>query len=277
MAMRSILFWVLFFIPAVAMAGNYCADVNTAGAWKMEETTGDFADCTINASPGVVSGVNMGASGKYNNGARFANVNNAYVNFGSATVLDNLFDGGGTVGVWVSLDSAGTASIYCSGAAILSKGDADGWGLCVNTDGSLVFTSKWAGGNVAWTTTTAPFSGFTSTFKHVLVYYNSSSASNTPSVYADCSALTVTQGAIAPFSTRNTDAAINLAAGIDGLGTTTGEMSGYMDELILYKGDLTGSCSDLANGGLDGSVGGGGGGAVVSGGKVIYGTFYGAI
>lgn len=264
--MKKIFLFILLIAPLNAWAVNYCTDPNTAGAWKLDETSGNYTDCTSNGNAGVITGtINQSATLKFGNAASFTNVNNTQIDFGSAAVLDNLFDGGGTFAAWVSADGAGTAGIFCSDGTIFSKGNGDGVSLCLNSTGSVEFTSKWAGGTVTWTSTTNPFSAFDGTAHHILVYYNSDSISNNPTVEVDCSTLTMTQGATAPFGSRNTDAAIDLLFGLDGLGTSTGELNGKIDEAIYYNGDLTGSCSALSTNGIDGTHGSGGSGTVSTG------------
>lgn len=269
--MRALILAVLLSLAASsAWAVNYCTDVNTSGAWKFDESTGDFADCTANNNSGVISGtIDYSGVVKFDGAAVFTASSNSMINFGSGTTIDNLFDGGGTFAAWVELDGAGTGGVLCSGGNIVSKGNADGWSLCVNTDGSLSFTDKWAGGTVVWTTTTAPFSAFDGTAKHVMVYYNSDSDSNDPVIKVGCSTLTVTESA-APFGARNTDAAINMLAGLDGEGTSGGELNGRLDEMIMYNGDLQSVCSAMSEAGVDGSHGGGGSGST-TGGKLIFG------
>ena len=246
---------IIIFNALPAMAVNYCSDSNTAGAWLLDETSGSYVDCTPNLNTGVISGtIDQTATLKYGNAASFTTVNNSTINFGSNAVIDNVFDAGGTFAAWIGLSSAGTASNRCTGSELFSKDGAnDGFGLCVNTTGAIVFSYKWAGGWVDWTSNTNPFSAFSGAAQHVLVYYNSDSISNVPTVLIGCSALTMVQGGTAPATPRNTDAALSLRIGLDGV--DTGEVNGKFDEVIYYNGDLTGSCSALSTEGIDGTHG----------------------
>ncbi len=270
--MLRLIFLVFLLACPNAWAVNYCSDVNTSGAWKFEETSGSYADCTANANTGVISGtINQSATGKFNYGAGFTAVNNTKIDFGSATTLDNVFDGGGTFAIWAGFTTAGTASVRCTGSQIAGKdGSNDGWGLCINSDGGIKFSYKWAGGWVDWTSSTTPVP-FNDVKHHILVYYNSDSSSNDPTVYFDCAALTMVEGGTAPFSSRNTDAAQNMLLGLDA--SDTGETNGIFDEVILYNGDLTGACTVLSTNGIDGTQGAAAGGI----GKIFNGVTLNAI
>lgn len=266
---KIILTILLLFISINSWAVNYCNDSNTAGAWKFDESSGNFSDCTSNANTGIVTDVGS-TTGVFGNAANFTNVNNANVNAGSNAVIDNIFDGGGTFSAEVALRSAGTSGIICTGGTIAAKGDNDGWTLCVNATGAVVFSYKWEFGRVNWTSTTTPFSAFDYSAKFVMVYYNSSSTSNVPNVYVGCSALTMTTGDT-PLGTRNTDAALNLTFGLEGTSVDQGELDGSIDEALLYNGDLISNCASIRDNGIDGTHGSGGSGSSTTG-KLINGA-----
>lgn len=262
--LSRLLTFFLLLIASPAWAVNYCTDVNSAGGWKLDETSGDYADCTSNGNTGVISGtINQSETLKFGNAAGFTAVNNTEISFGSATVLDNLWDGGGTFAAWVGLNGAGTSSSFCTGGTIFAKADADGSILCINADGSVKFDHKWAGGHAHWTSTTTPFSAFDGAPHHVLLYYNSDSVGNDPDIYIDCVALTMTEGAT-PDTARNTDASFNLYLGITG-NFGDGELDGSIDDVLYYNGDLRSSCSALSTNGIDGTQGAGGSGSLTTG------------
>lgn len=266
---KILLTLILLFLSNQAWAVNYCTDGSSVGAWKFDEASGDFSDCTSNASTGIVTDVGS-TSAVYGNGANFTNFNNANINAGSNTAIDDIFDGGGTFSAHVELRSAGSSGVICTGGTIAAKGDNDGWTLCVNATGAVVFSYKWEFGRVDWTSTTTPFSAFDLSDKFVMVYYNSSSTSNVPDVYVGCSALTMTTGG-SPLGTRNTDAGFNLTFGIEGTSVNQGELDGIIDDALFYKGDLRSNCASVRDNGIDGTHGAGGSGSSTVG-KLINGA-----
>lgn len=262
--MKKLIFIFLMLLAPNAWAVNYCLEPLTAGGWKLDETSGNYTDCTANGNTGTVSGtINQSDTLKFGSAAGFTSVNNTSIDFGSGATLDNVFDSGGTLALWLGLDGAGTAANRCTGAQIASKdGASDGWGLCVMATGAVRFSYKFAGGFVDWTSSETPFSTFDGTATHVMVYFNNSSDTNDPTVKIGCSNLTMTESA-APFSTRNTDAALNLLVGLTGV--SDGELNGTIDELIFYNGDLGSVCSAISTDGIDGTQGSGGSQSITSG------------
>ncbi len=258
---KLILKFLLAFLLFSPLAGaeNYCLNGNTAGAWKVDEASGNLVDCTSNGNTGTVTGTfTYSQTVKWDGAIDSNNVNNNIVSFGSGASLDNIWDGGGTLMFWAELDSAGNnGGIVCDGSNFFSKDltAGDGWNSCINQARTLVFSSKWAGGNVVWTTNSALFASFDGNPHFYMIYYNSDSTSNVPEIQLDCGgSIGVTQGATAPFTSRNSDAAYNLNAFIDGSGGT-GELDGRMDDILLYGGDLRSQCSTIMAAGLDGTHG----------------------
>lgn len=266
--MKKILSLLLTFMLAfhpIAGAVNYCGDANTAGAWKLDEASGTLADCTSHANTGTVTGaISYSASLKWDGALDDNNVNNANVSFGSGATIDDVFDAGGTLMFWASLDSAGTAGNVCTGGTFLSKSGDDGWEYCIDSDRTARFSDKWAGGFSIWQTNAALIAAFDGAAHFYMVYYNADSTGNVPEVQVDCGgSVGVTQTANAPFGTRNSDAALSMFMFIEndgGGGSGVGEMDGKMDDVLFYNGDLRSQCSTIMAAGIDGTHSGGGGG-----------------
>ncbi len=154
------------------------------------------------------------------------------INCGSADSIDNIFDGGGSVEVWVNPASDGEGSV----ARIFSKGQ---WYIRIKSEvaGFVVidFVHNWSAGATVgqWVTTTAILP--INTWTHFLMTYNSSSAANDPIFYLNGASTAITE-VLLPAGTRNSDAAESLIVGNTSVGTATWD--GYIGEVRAYKGRI---------------------------------------
>lgn len=143
--------------------------------------------------------------------------NGDQVNCGSPSVLDNIFDGGGTVMAWIWPQNYGGAG----DGRILDKSDNDavdiGWGLLMQ-DGSdsiefwvgflNIFFQSWGG----WRTPTDSMDGLLDSWVHVAVTYNSDSPSNNASIYLNGVSQSITE-TWTPAGSRRSDASYDLIIG----------------------------------------------------------------
>jgi len=132
---------------------------------------------------------------------------------GASTGITNIFDGGGSVSVWITPLSFGGGD----NGRILDKADAnlanDGWLLNLNNTNvteTFGFTQTFSGGAGFWV---APDNALTAgdTF-HIAVSYDSSSPANTPLLYINGIAASLTQRLI-PSGTATDDSALQLWIG----------------------------------------------------------------
>jgi hypothetical protein len=159
-----------------------------------------------------------------------------YVDCGSPAALDNIWDGGGTVGGWIYVRSDGEGNV----GRVLDKNLATvGWLLNVKTESAgfveidfKVYFDGAADGN--WDTTTAivPIN----TWVHIVVTYNADAVGNDPIFYLDGSTTAIAE-VTTPIGTRDTDATNNLILGNNSSGSAT--FDGLLDDLFIVNRILT--------------------------------------
>ena len=253
--MIKLLILFLLIIPN-AWATNWCADTDTVLGAKMEETSSTYADCSSSSNTGTVSGsMTRNGTPKYGTNALDDNeVNNAYVDFGSAASLDNIT--ALTVCAWVAADTDGNnGGSLCDAGSIIGKNDnSDGWNLCFQKTGQIRFRVRFSGsGSVNWTTNDTPYSSYDGSYHHICATYNNSSTSNDPIIYFDGSARAITEST-APVGTYNTDAAFTVKLGLENTASNEAEFDGRLDEIFISKRVLNSTeINNLMNCGLDGT------------------------
>ncbi len=157
---------------------------------------------------------------------------NDYVNCSSDASIDNIFSGGGTFSCWISPETDGGQNI----GTIIGKGTMS---IRIEEDDSigtkLVLNKAFSGDNGTWST--ADDVVLTNKLNHIVVTYNSLSASNNPVIYVNGISLAVTEDN-APTSNASTDASSDLFIGnVDG--TTNRFFDGIIDEVSMFKTILT--------------------------------------
>lgn len=185
--------------------------------------------------------------GKIGQGALF-NGTTSNISIADAAAVQNIFDGGGTVGAWINPASDGENSV----GRIFDKTGASG------TVGWWMDTADESGGNVAIHFTQDFSNGSTredktavnipiNTLTHVVVTYNSASASNVPIIYINGVAVSLTNVATATGG-YGSDSGVALCVG-DRSGTPNVGFDGKMDEIFLRDSILTPTeVFDLYNG-----------------------------
>jgi len=227
---------------------NFTQDPDCVGAWKLDETTGAYIDSCL-ANDGTVSGtVTRGVAGQFDEAIEFLGYpagNNAYVNFGSHSSLDNL--AARTIVAWIKPHTLGDASK----GTILNKDYQDGWVFRVSASNKLAFSQAFSGGVVTWTTTNSVLT--MNTFQHVAVTYTAAGTSAVPTIYVNGVPQPVTGST--PFGTRDNDAAFNLQMGIL---SDVQEFDGVIDEAAVFKRILTETeINAIRTDGLTGGAGSG--------------------
>ena len=209
--------------------------VNTEGLlahWKMWDgkvSANSIFDYALNANLGADSGtVNTAYPGFF-----FNEGSGGQINFGSDTTIDNIWDSGGSLSIWIkpaSLGEGDTGRIFDK-----STNTTIGWLLYCNSATTLRFYLVTAGTNGQWT---FPVDVTGDVWQHIVVTYDSgtSAAGGGPTVYVDGEAVAVTE-AVAPNNTRTTDAAGTLYMSARSAGSRNWD--GKMDDAMLFNGILT--------------------------------------
>lgn len=200
--------------------------VNTQGLsahWKMWDgwaTTYYTFDYSLNGSLGEEAGyVNCEYPG-YN----FAE---GLISAGSAAVIDDLFDGGGSISVWLSPESQGPSN---DGRVIdKSRNGAVGWRIyCDGSDTELTFHVVTDGTDGKWT---FPVDITGDVWQQVILTYNADATANNPLVYVNGESVAVTETST-PDDVRTTDAGDDIYLGSE---TSGGNYyDGSMDDLMLF-------------------------------------------
>lgn len=121
------------------------------------------------------------------------------INAGSGSSVDNIWATGGTISVWLNLDSDGGGDE----GRIIQKGD---WEIdTVSEAGGKVkifFWHKWSGTSLGCTTTNTVID--LNTWSHFVLTYDKSSAANNPVMYVNASSVATNDPT--PTGTADTDA-----------------------------------------------------------------------
>lgn len=205
------------------------------GYWKFDEGQGTSAKnygsggtalngtLTNMAAPATTTS-GWQASGKYGKALYFDGSNDV-VSATSAAALDN--NTTPTISAWINPTSIGEGSagrIYDKGQQILQ----------LKATNRLAFSQTFSTGTGTWETADNAIT--LSSWQHVAVVYDNSSASNDPKLYINGQSVAVTETA-APSGTYSSDAASTAYIGNDSTGAYTFE--GQIDEVKVYRGNLT--------------------------------------
>ncbi len=153
------------------------------------------------------------------------------------TSIQNIFDGGGSVSVWVNVESDGGADA----GRILDKdkADNDGWLLWVNSESGgtvrLSFLQR-------FTTTPAQYNTSTNVLTigkthHIVVTYDNSSTSNNAIIYVDGEVVATNDPT--PVGTRKSDVGNDLYVG--NVSTEVNGFDGMIDKPRFYNKIITAS------------------------------------
>ncbi len=149
------------------------------------------------------------------------------INCGSAASIDNIFDGGGSIEVWINPASDGEGDL----ARIFSKGV---WYFHIELEAAgkvkIDFVQGFSTTAGGWRSTSTEIS--INTYSHVVLTYNSGAVANDPIIYVNGVSVALTEYAT-PVGTRTTDAAADLIIGNASGGNLTWD--GYIPEVKGYK------------------------------------------
>ena len=206
------------------------------GHWPLDETSGTtVSDASGNLNNGTMlnglDGSTSSVDGKVGTSLDFdmPSDNRVQINAPSS-VLDNIWDGGGTVSFWTYLDSAGqNQSIWVAKEnswVINNRASAPSVGIEFDIDFSGQSNSLWRrdDGIVVgeWT--------------HVVITYNADSVTNNPTLYLNGTQIGLTE-ITTPAGTREDDAGANIFFGDNPAGTVS--QDGRIDDVRFYNRMLT--------------------------------------
>jgi len=170
----------------------------------------------------------------------FATGSGQTVDYGSDSSLANTFDGGGTISMWIKSTHADLALGYL---LYKSEGANEGWWFYTSdtsgTTGHLFLQHFFDGGSNLTMRTSGSRPLSTETIHHVVVTYDNSSASNTPTFYIDGTLQTTATsggGISAPTGTRISDSGRALKGGYKSSGR---EWEGFMDNIVIFNREIT--------------------------------------
>jgi len=150
------------------------------------------------------------------------NATNNRIDDGSATRIDNIWDGGGTITWWMQVSSfaAGYGYIYAKGA----------WSILHPNSGRIGIEMFFGANYCYWECTNVEMTD--GTLHHCALSFDSGSASNTPTMYVDGASVAVSKTAGTGTGTRNDDAANVIRLGCNGSGSTP--MRGKFGDVRAY-------------------------------------------
>ena len=166
------------------------------------------------------------------------------VGCGSGSSIDNIFDGGGSWSAWFSVETDGEGSagtMLCKGSPSLrTLHDAGG-------DVTMQFLYTFSGDNGGWTAPTDAV--LLNKINHIVVTYDSSSPSNSPTIYINGASVTVNEGAT-PTGSASSDASQDFIIGAQ---NSSGDQAydGFIDEVSAWDKELSATeVSEIFNSGI---------------------------
>ncbi len=191
-------------------------------------------DATNRNNDGVNAG-SVNATGRFGDGQLFDGSNDI-INLGSATSIDDLFTGGGSVSAWINptgWGQGGYGRIFDKANGISPS--PNGWNLSLDqANQSLIFEVGFSSTIGRWRV--SPNSITLNQWTQVTVVYSSNSVANDPIIYINGVAQTIVESQT-PVGTYSTDAAQDLRIG--NYSTLTRTFDGRIDEARLFDGTMS--------------------------------------
>jgi len=203
---------ILILLLSVVIASAHQQNVNTVGMvlyyklWENNLTTTAIFDYALKNANGGIEGL---------------------INAQSGSVLDDMWDNGGSVAIWLRPESQGPTN---DGRVLdKSKNGAYGWRLyCDGSDTKLTFEIVTDACDGNWT---FAFDMTGDKWQHVAIVYNSDFTTNNPIVYVNGILVAVTE-TTTPSGTRRTDAEEALVVGSEASGGNY--YDGSMGDIMLF-------------------------------------------
>ena len=164
-----------------------------------------------------------------------------YVNCGSDSSIDNIFDGGGTIAGWIKVASDGENNFGRIIDKSSSGNGGNGWTITVEDESSGAVDLNFMVGHSSqygrWTTTAREIT--LNTWTHFAVVYDDDSTSNNPVIYINGVSVAIGSPRNTPSGTKDDDSSLNLLIGASGLASR--EFDGSISEIAMYDTELTDS------------------------------------
>ncbi len=228
----------MYFGNATATAGQNVAGVWPSSAHAVLHMSGTVVDSSLQANAVVNNGTSS-TNGFISGGRSFDGIDDE-INLGSASAIDDIFSGGGTLSAWINPTGWGEngfgriADKASSTFANSSLGN--GWAIQVNgSNGSLMFEQGHSTATGEWRTGAGTIS--LNVWQHIAVTYDSSSTTNNPRIFINGVEVAVIEGR-APAGTAGSDAASNLKIG-NYSQSPDRTFAGAIDEFQLHNISLT--------------------------------------
>ncbi|MDA2922634.1 LamG domain-containing protein, partial [Patescibacteria group bacterium AH-259-L07] len=210
---------------------------NLVGHWKFNEHTLEgTVDEVVDGSGSNNHGVAQGGlttidKGIFSRAGEFDGTND-YVNVGSGTSIDNLFNGGGTIEAWIKWSGTGGGTTY---KVLISKWA--GWYIYLDdilgNDADIAFTHLFTTTQGRWNT--ASRVTLANSWNHIAMVYNGSSSNNNPTMYVNGISQAITTTA-APAGSIDGDAAASLILGnLDAVNHAEFGYGGQIDNVSIYN------------------------------------------
>ncbi len=231
--------WV-YYGNSTAPAGQ-----NAAGVWSSGQeavlhlTSTPLADTSGNAYT-LTETATASANGKISGGRLFDGSDSSLKFSTSATDLDNIFNGGGSISVWVRPTGWGENSFgRIVDKSSATNGTGSGWGLFLD-NGTVRFHTGFTGNGGSWQTGAVVS---LNTWTHIVLTYDSSSTSNNPVIYVNGTSVSLTEIST-PSGTVRSDAGIGMTVG-NFAGTSSRTFAGVIDELQVNSNLLSSAEASL--------------------------------
>ena len=222
-------------LDASADSGNYASSDGLQGYWRNDGDT-TWTDRSTNSNHGTVAGspdsivLTEGiTSGRDSQGFYLTDttencltLNGAeYVEIPDSDVLDNIFENGGTFGMWVY------PTIGTSNQALVDKTKHS---IDIRNQNLITVNQIFSGTNGQWKSDADTIT--LNQWQHIVIAYNSSSNANNPIFYINGSSITVNR-TITPSGTFTSDVGSTLRFGTEN--ATTDWLLGKMDDIRIYS------------------------------------------
>ncbi len=217
---------------------------NLAGHWTLNETSGSsIADTSGNGNTGTWNDgtgndvTEETTTGQDGTAIDFDGAGDR-VSIGSDASIENVFNGGGALSMWIYPESWGG----CNYGRILEKAagitGSGGWSLIVNNGGGVNPKENIAffkGHSTTYSQWTTPFQSITlNTWNHITVSYSDDDLNNNPTIYINGTAQTLTQNN-PPVGTPDSDVGTTMRIGYGG----GCGFDGVIDDVRVYNSPLS--------------------------------------
>lgn len=218
---------------------------NAAGVWSSGQeavlhlTSTPLADTSGNAYS-LSETATASANGKISSGRLFDGSDSSLKFSTSATDLDNIFNGGGSISVWIRPTGWGENSFgRIVDKSTATNGTGSGWGLFLD-NGTVRFHTGFTGNQGSWQTGSVVT---LNTWTHIVLTYDSSSTSNNPVIYVNGTSVSLTENST-PSGTVRPDAGIAMTVG-NFAGTSSRTFAGVLDEFQVNSNLLSSAEASL--------------------------------